>query len=61
MNVSFSVLKINRTVTVSSSIEHICIYDFNSCKKLQSVEFSDDSKLQTIDKESFRMTSIEIN
>lgn len=42
-----------KQIKIPNFIEHICTFSFNKCKKLEIVEFSDDSKLQTIDKDAF--------
>lgn len=48
-----------KSVIVPSSIEHICNYAFDGCEKLKKIEIQNDSKLKTINKESFSFTSID--
>ncbi|KAK8897393.1 hypothetical protein M9Y10_015339 [Tritrichomonas musculus] len=53
----FCVRDIQR-IKIPSFIEHICSHSFDYCKQLESIEFPDDSKLQTIDKGAFYRSTI---
>ena len=46
-------------VNIPNFIEHICSAAFNCCKKLRNVEFSNDSKLKTIELGAFNSSGIE--
>ena len=45
-------------ITIPNFIEHICSYSFDGCKQLDVFEFENDSKLQTIDKDIFALSSL---
>lgn len=46
-----------KTITIPNFIRHICPYAFNGCE-LITIEFSKDLKLQIIDSNAFRNTSL---
>ena len=46
------------SIMIPDFVEHICSYAFNSCNKLQRIEFSAKSKLKTIEAQAFYESSI---
>ena len=53
----FCVRDIER-ITIPNFIKHICSSSFDTCLHLELIEFANDSKLQTIDKNAFCFTAI---